>query len=152
MSDDNKPITLADLDALDLAGLQEAGLSAKRDAAYLEECRAWLPRLSRELRERIEREKELARIGSKEAWARWYEECGGSAEVDVVNATKNLVTAEREIYAAQPQGKAPEQVATECLMADCRDPQEHFCFKHCVEVFVPSELAAQVFARREEKS
>jgi hypothetical protein len=29
----------------------------------------------------------------------------------------------------------PTDSPQECLMADCHNPQEHFCFKHCVEIY-----------------
>jgi hypothetical protein len=36
---------------------------------------------------------------------------------------------------------------SECLMADCENPQEHFCFQHCMEVYATKKPSVTSIAR-----
>lgn len=73
--------------------------------------------------------------------------CGGSATTGMFNvwcdkcsaATIADTFASKEQIIAAWNTRVPSSVKVdaenECLMADCHDPQEHFCFKHCMEVY-----------------
>lgn len=124
----------------------------------------YLDRVSRELRQRLEREQEqgdavdfLRREGYRRCdipacncpfWhggnaARRLEEIYAElGELTNDKTALQVITELRQQIEKEKQGK--------CLMADCNKTEEHFCFKHCIEVFVPPELAEQVFARLEE--